>query len=125
MNKLIKPADLILIAVLLIAGIATGIYLENSTKSASAVIRIDGEVYQRIELDKVNEPYTVVLPCSPEATLLVENGCISFQKADCSDKVCVNSGKLTHRGDTAACLPAGVVVSIENGEESEIDVLVY
>ncbi len=125
MNKLIKPIDLILIAVLLLGGISAGIYLKKSTQSAVAVIYVDGDVYQRIELEKVNEPYTIDLPCSPKATLLAEKGCISFTKADCSDKICINSGKLKHRGDTAACLPAAVVVAIENGEEREIDVLVY
>ncbi len=125
MNKLIKPIDLLLIAVLLLAGISAGIYLKKSTQSAVAVIYVDGDIYQSIELDKVSEPYTVDLPCSPEAALLVEKGCISFSNAACSDKICINSGKLTHRGDTAACLPAQVVVAIENGEESEIDALVY
>ena len=125
MKKLIRPLDIILIAVLLLGAAGFGIYTKNTTKSATAVIYVDGEIYQSIELDKVEKSYELDLPCSPKAKLLVERGCISFIKADCSDKLCVSTGKLRHRGDTAACLPAKAVVTIENGGESEIDALVY
>lgn len=125
MKKLIRPLDIILIAMLLLGAAGFGIYTKNTTKSATAVIYVDGEIYQSIELDKVEKSYELDLPCSPKAKLLVEKGCISFIKADCSDKLCVSTGKLRHRGDTAACLPAKAVVTIENGGEKEIDALVY
>lgn len=125
MKKLIRPLDIILIAVLLLGEIGFHLYSESTTNGATAVIYIDGEIYENIELEKVEESYVLDLPCSPEATLLVEKGCISFTRADCSDRLCVGTGKLEHRGDTAACLPARAVVTIENGKESEIDALVY
>ena len=125
MKKLIRPFDIILIAVLLLVGIGFHLYSKSTTSGATAVIHIDGEVYETIELEKVEASYELSLPCSPPATLCVEKGCVSFKEADCPDKLCVSTGKLRHRGDTAACLPAGVVVTIENGEESEIDALVY
>ena len=52
MKKLIRPLDIILIAVLLASAIGFVIYTKNSTESATAVIYIDGEIYQCIELDK-------------------------------------------------------------------------
>lgn len=125
MKKLIRPLDIILIAVLLLGALGFRLYTKHTTAGATAVIYVDGEIYQSIELEKVEESYELALPCSPEAILFIERGCISFKTAECPDKLCVGTGKLTHRGDTAACLPAGVVVTIENGEESEIDVLVY
>ncbi len=125
MNKLLKPIDLILIAVLLLGGAGFWFYTGHSTKSATAVIYIGGEIYQKIELEKLEKPYELELPCEPKATLLIENGTVCFYEADCSDKVCVNTGKLSKRGDTAVCLPAGVVVTVENGEESQVDVIVY
>ena len=125
MNKLLKPIDLILIAVLLLGGSGFLFYTKHSTKSATAVIYIDGEIYRKAELESVDKPYELALPCSPEATLLIENGAVSFIEADCADKVCVSTGKLTKRGDTAACLPARVVVVIENGENKDIDAIVY
>ncbi|MBQ2963799.1 MAG: NusG domain II-containing protein [Clostridia bacterium] len=125
MNKLLKPIDLILIAVLVLGCAGFSLYTKHSTKSATAVIYIDGEIYQKTALEAVEKPYELTLPCSPKATLLIENGAVSFCKADCTDKVCVNTGRLTKRGDTAACLPAKVVVVIENGEKNEVDAIVY
>ena len=125
MKKLIRPFDIILIAVLLLGAVGFHLYTKNTTDGATAVIHIDGEVYKTIELEKVEASYELSLPCSPSATLCVEKGCVSFKEADCPDKLCVSTGKLRHKGDTAACLPAKVVVTIENGEESEIDALVY
>lgn len=125
MKKLIRPLDIILIAVVLLGAVGFQLYTKNTTTGATAVIYIDGEVYKSIELEKVEESYELALPCSPFATLCVEKGGISFKNAECPDKLCVGTGKLTDRGDTAACLPAGVVITIENGEETEIDALVY
>ena len=125
MKKLIRPLDIILIAVLLLGGIGISLYSRHTTAGATATVYINGEIYKIIELEKVGESYELPLPCSPKATLLVEKGCISFKQADCNDKLCVSSGKLSHRGDTAACLPAKAVVTIENGGEKEIDALVY
>lgn len=124
MNKLIKPLDLLLIALLLLGGTGFWLYAKHSTTHAEAVIYIDGEIYQSIALEKVEEPYELPLPCDPKATLLIEKGAVAFKEAECSDKVCVNTGKLTKRGDTAACLPAKVVVTIENGEK-QLDAMVY
>ncbi len=125
MKKLIRPLDIILIAVMLLGGIGFHLYTKHSTQGATAVIYIDGEVFRRIELEKVEQAYELALPCTPDASLLVEKGCISFTKADCPDKLCIGTGRLMHRGDTAACLPAKAVVTIENGKESEIDAIVY
>lgn len=125
MKKLIRPLDIILIAALLLGGIGFHFYSKSTTSGATAVIHIDGEVFETIELEKVEASYELALPCSPEATLYIEKGCVSFKEAHCPDKLCVSTGKLRHKGDTAACLPAKVVVTIENGEESEIDALVY
>ncbi len=123
MNKLLKPLDFALIAAALLCVLGLFGYSRLSTHSATATIRIGGEIYTQIELDKVDEPYELELPCEPKAILLVENGAISFKEADCSDKICVNTGTLKSRGNTAACLPARVVVTIENGEK-ELDAVV-
>ena len=125
MSRLFKPLDLLLAAVLLLGAAGLWLLASHGTQGATAVIIIDGSEYERIELDRVENSYELVLPCSPEAVLLVEKGAVSFCRADCRDKICVSAGKLTKRGDIAACLPARVVVKIENGAKSEIDVLVY
>ena len=41
-------------------------------------------------------------------------------EADCPDKICVNTGKISKIGETIVCLPHRVVVEIQ-GEVSQSD----
>ena len=45
------------------------------------------------------------------------DGRVRFTDSPCRNKVCVNSGWLSHAGDTTACVPNGVSISLlGNGE---------
>lgn len=46
-------------------------------------------------------------------TLEVSEGRVRFVNSLCPDHVCEGFGWLTHEGDQAICLPAGVVVTVE------------
>ena len=50
--------------------------------------------------------------------LAVEEGRIRFLSSGCPDKVCVRSGWLSRTGQTAACLPAGVVVRVQAADDA-------
>lgn len=54
-------------------------------------------------------------------TVRIEDGCAYVWQADCPDQVCVHTGRLTHDGETAACLPAGVILTVEGGDDSSPD----
>ena len=118
-RKWIKKADLILALLLLVISIPLILY-KPANKSPVAVVSINGKEIQRIDLSKVEEPYTIVLNCSPTAVLSVKPGAIRYSHAECHDKLCVNSGWLSEPGDTAACLPSRSVVCIE-GEKISSD----
>ncbi len=53
-------------------------------------------------------------------TLRVEDGRVRFTHSDCPDKVCVHTGWLSRAGQTAACLPAGVLVRVEGEDTVDI-----
>ena len=113
-NKLFRKWDFIIIAAVLIAAFS-GIYIERSsgdTDELTAVITVDGEVYKKINLASVKERKEIKPETDPEVIIVAENGCIYFESAGCSDKICVSAGKLSKKGDTAVCLPAKTVVSI-------------
>lgn len=119
-DKLLKKADLILIIIILII---CGIFLLPKTsdnKDLTAVLYKDGQVVRKIDLNKVTEPYEFEFA---GATVRVEKNQIRYLTADCPDKVCVNTGWLSHAGDTASCLPARTVITIEGG--SGEDVMAY
>ena len=49
--------------------------------------------------------------------LEIRDGRVRFTDSPCRNKVCVHSGWLSHTGDTTACLPNGVSISlIGNGD---------
>ena len=59
-------------------------------------------------------------------TLRVEDGRIRFEESGCPDKVCVHTGWLSRSGQTAACLPAGVILRVEGDtgdEDADVDIV--
>lgn len=54
-------------------------------------------------------------------TILILDGKACVSETDCPDKLCVHTGWLKTNGDTAACLPAGVLISVDNRQDSGVD----
>ena len=122
--KLVRKADLIIVAVIIIAA-AGFLLLKNYNSKAeklTAEIIVDGRLYETVDLSSVNEQNRYILDTDPQVVIMAENGQIWFEKSDCPDKVCVKSGKLKHKGDTAVCLPAKTIVTILG---SDLDALTY
>jgi len=93
----------------------TGVYLyKNSGSNAHkiAVIIKDNEEIKRIDIDNVNEPLEISVSGEYNNIILVEKGRIRFKEADCPDRVCVNTGWLTGKGDTAVCLPNKTMIKM-------------
>lgn len=121
-RKLIKPADVIII--LLIAALSVYLLIgafSPSDKSLVAVVTVNGEEVRRIDLSSA-EDEIITLDTSPTVTLEIKDGRIRFIDSLCPDSTCENSGFLDSHGDTAACVPAGTVVTIQ-GSESELDAI--
>lgn len=123
----LKRADIILIIVVALICLALFIpkfFLKNS--SPVAVIYKYGEEAQRIQLDSVNDSYTIDLDTDPYVVLQVEKGRICYKSAGCHDKLCVKCGWLSKVGDTAACLPSKTLIIIEGTpSEDEPDIISY
>ena len=49
----------------------------------------------------------------------VKNGAVEVCEADCPDKVCVQTGKISSVGRSIVCIPARVVIEIIGGDEDE------
>lgn len=48
-----------------------------------------------------------------DSVVEIKNGRVRFVSSPCRGQQCVHTGWLAHAGELAACLPNGVVVSIE------------
>lgn len=124
----IRKNDIILIAVLLIAaGMAYAgihIYQKNHTKNAVAVVTVDGEEYGRYPLSE-DMTETVRFEDGSYNSFEIRDGYVSMTEASCPDQICVNHSRIHQNKETIVCLPDKVVITVENGENSGIDILVH
>ncbi|NMP36681.1 MAG: NusG domain II-containing protein [Clostridiales bacterium] len=123
---LLRRKDIILAAVLVAASLILLLpSLSQKSSSLYAVIYCRGEKYKTIDLTSVKDSYTLSVTGTSEVLLRVENGSIAFESSQCPDKLCVKSGKLRYKGQSAACLPAEVMISVRSDSEGGADVISY
>ncbi len=121
-TKLFKKGDLAVILVILIVSAVFWIYQSQNTDRLEAVITVNGETVETINLSAIKEKRIIELDTDPKVVIAAENGEIYFESADCDDKLCINCGKLSRKGDTAVCLPAKTVVTVSG---SDVGVMTY
>ncbi len=106
----------LLFAVIVIGGLLST-FLLGRGEGTVAVISVDGEVLERIDLSKVRKPYDMDISTEyGHNTVHVEKGAISVSEADCPDKVCMYQGRLTGSGIPIICMPHRLVIEIEGGD---------
>lgn len=119
--KLFKRTDIIIILIVLLAAVLIAIPKFLVSDKLTAEIYVDGKLTKSIDLTEVEKNYTI---SENGVEITVGNGEIYFSKAECKDKLCIKSGKLTSGGETAACLPARVVISVKSNK-SKTDIMTY
>lgn len=119
--KLIKKGDILLVAAIaVIAGIFF-LWQSFNSESLTAVITVDGEVVQTVNLSAKEEK--IIIPDTQlKVKIVAENGKIRFDYAECEDKLCVSCGNLEKKGDTAVCLPSKTVITVAG---SDVDAVTY
>ena len=113
-----RKNDSLLIALILrIAVCVMGYhYLKEDSAMGKAVIRDDGEQYGESDLSKDQ-----TIDIQGTNTLEILGGKARMSFADCPDKLCVHQKAVSRDGESIICLPNKVVVSIEGGEDREMD----
>ena len=127
-----RKKAVLLAAILLVIAILCGIRIyavsHSSTGNGQALyadIYQSGELLETIRLDTVTDEYTFEVPGANGAsnTVCVRPGSIAIISANCPDQICVHHSRISRNKETIVCLPDKVVITIENGEDSGIDVL--
>ena len=93
----------------------------KNQQGITAVISIEGEVYHQVKLSDVSEPYEVTVEGEVPVVISLSSQGVCFSHSDCPDKLCVNTGVLTHSGQSAICLPARVSVKLVSESKGDID----
>ena len=120
-----KKNDVILIALLLVVALITAggmrIWQMNNTKdTANVVVTIDGEVYGTYPLSE-DRTERIELPDGSYNILVISDGYADVTEASCPDQICVKHNHIRYSKESIVCLPNKVVVTVEGGEENEID----
>lgn len=124
MEKKKIKRDIMLIATLIIVCVAAFLIINFVVKKdgITAVVKVDGNIVYMLPLDK-NASVTVEGYQGGSNTVVIENGTVYMKDADCPDKLCEKTGKISKNGETIVCLPHRVVVEIQGGE-GNVDSLV-
>ena len=128
-GRVLKKNDIILAAVVIIAAFLALIIIHSvRSEGAEVVVTVTengtSTIVGRYPLDVPREEDVEV--SSGMNHISIHDGKVWVTSADCPDKICVNnySDGICLEGETIVCLPHGLVVSIEGGEDSGIDAVV-
>ena len=123
-NKKKRLFDLLLIGSVLILAAVLLVFVLNRrgeadpSGGACAVVLVDGEEAARYPLSKNGS-----FPLNGGTnTLVIENGYAWMTDSECPDKICEHMGKIHMNGQLIVCLPNGVIVTVEGGEDSGVDI---
>lgn len=113
-----KKNDWILAAVIVLAAGLILLFqlLRNSGGAKEVTVSVGGEVFGTYSLE---EDQTIDIGGTNR--LVIEDSTARMEWADCPDQVCVNHRAVSRDGESIICLPNEVVISVEGGEEAELD----
>lgn len=112
---MIKKADIILAAVLIIVGIAISYILSFGQETGSNLtISCDGEKFGSYSLYEDRE--IEVKQNDHINKVTIKNGVVSMSFSDCRGQDCIHQGEITKSGEAIICLPNKVVLEIEGGD---------
>ncbi|NLL78090.1 MAG: NusG domain II-containing protein [Clostridiales bacterium] len=120
---MIKKNDLILTGIILIIALAAILFMTLTREEGGVVVvTVDGEVYKTLPLD---EDTTLLIgdEQGDYNVLKIEDGEAAMTEANCPDKICVMHRSIHYDHESIICLPHKVAVEIQNGEESNVDII--
>lgn len=92
-----------------------------------AYIYQNNKIINTIDLDNVEEPYTITIKGSNDCynTIEVRNGSIGIIEASCPDGLCKNMGFISTSVLPITCLPNHLVIELSNDKSSSLDGQAY
>ena len=118
----LRYGDFIIVAVVLVISIMLFVFSFSDGESLVAQVSLDGEAVRQVRLYELTEKESIrVGGCE----ILLERDGVTFLSSECPDKLCVNRGKLKKAGDTMACVPERVTVTLRSEKGGKIDAVVF
>ena len=116
---IIRKADIVLFIVLVLFGAGLAIPAAMQHDSGDTVkVTVNGKLFGTYRL---SDDQTVEVKKNGHINIIkIEDGKVRMESASCKNQVCVNTGRISHSGQSIVCLPNRVSVTIE-GKEGEYD----
>lgn len=107
MSKLLKKGDFIIIfAVALLSAVSFGeVFLSGGGGETVVITKNGNTVYE----GSLYYNKTVRLNGN---TVVIKNGAVKMEKADCKNQICVKTGEIRKKGESIICLPGRVTAEI-------------
>lgn len=127
----IKPWDIIIISVLVVASFVPTIVFALSFDNAEignsvkyAVVKIDGKEVERFDLDEISSKMVTYYPSDTQYNIVeIQEGKIRVKEDNSPDQIAVRTGWISEPGQTSICLPHRLVITIE--QEGQSDYHIY
>lgn len=112
MTKGVKICLLVAVIIFVTAAVVTVILRRPSDKNYAAVIQ-DGKTLYTIDLSSEKDrTIRIDNPDGGYNVVEISGGTIFISEADCPDKTCIKTGKLTSEGVPIVCLPHRLVIKL-------------
>lgn len=122
-----RKSDYILIAALLLLSLIGfgALTLRSNSHNKILIIKQDNAVIKRIALKGIASETKLVLPVKDGSLELhYDRNGAWVVSSPCPDKICLHQGKITKTGETIACVPEQVLLTLETPErEAEHDAI--
>ena len=105
--------DILLIAAVLVLAAGALLWQQLSKQpGAEAVVTVDGAEVWRAPLAKEAQWDYIGDDGQVGNRVVIEDGTVRVDSADCPDKVCVNTGRIRSDGEMIVCLPHKLIVRV-------------
>ena len=88
-------------------------FRQEPGEDCRAEITVDGELYKRVQLTGHRGREELLVETSRGKNLIIIEESIRVEEADCPDRICVKTGRLSQPGETAACLPHKLLIEVK------------
>ncbi|MBD5132197.1 MAG: NusG domain II-containing protein [Clostridiales bacterium] len=109
-----KPFTLLDVVLVVIIAVIIGLSAWLSYRAPVATVRITADGYEKTL--SITDKADIELDC---LTVHIDGGYVWVTDADCADKVCEHTGRISRAGQSIVCLPNGVVVTIVGGNKGD------
>lgn len=96
--------------------VLAAIYFLQPHKGDTVIIRHNGNIVQKADLNT-----NAIIDIGGKNTVVIEDGQVYMQYADCPDKLCMRQGSISDNRKEIICLPNRVTISVI--KKSEYDAI--